>query len=223
MTQGTLIIFAREPLPGAVKTRLIPLLGARGSAWLYRMLLEQALGVAGSVPKVRRELWCAGTLDSASICASLARRFGVHLRAQPDGDLGSRMAHAFAQVLDSAADSTRPHGPVVLIGSDCPGYHRGYIEQAFRALSITDGLYDAVLGPAIDGGYVLIGLRRPAPLLFADMPWGTETVLARTRAVLGGLALRWLELPALADIDRPEDLEAHPELAQRLAGRLNAE
>ncbi|MFZ0790141.1 MAG: TIGR04282 family arsenosugar biosynthesis glycosyltransferase [Chromatiaceae bacterium] len=213
---GTLIIFAREPVPGEVKTRLIPALGAPGAARLYRILLERALSAAAAVPLVRLELWCAGTGASQGICADLARRFGMRLRLQPQGDLGARMALAFTKALSPGPDSASVPGPAVLIGSDCPGYHGAYIARAFEALSAGDGGCDVVLGPATDGGYVLIGLRRPAPSLFTDMPWGTDRVLKRTRATLSELRLRWLELPPLADIDRPEDLAAYPDLAEGL-------
>ena len=215
---GTLIIFAREPVPGEVKTRLIPALGAQGAARLYRILLERALSAAASVPLVRLELWCTGAGASEGICADLARRFGMSLRLQPQGDLGARMALAFTQALSPGPDAASVPDPAVLIGSDCPGYHGAYIARAFKALSPGDGGCDAVLGPATDGGYVLIGLRRPVAPLFADMPWGTNTVLKRTRATLSELRLRWLELPPLADIDRPEDLAAYPDLAEGLRG-----
>jgi len=213
---GTLIIFAREPAPGEVKTRLIPALGAQGAARLYRILLERALSAAASVPLVRLELWCTGPGASEGICADLARRFGMRLRVQPQGDLGARMALALTEALTPGPDAGSVPGPAVLIGSDCPGYDGAYIARAFETLSPGDGGCDAVLGPATDGGYVLIGLRRTVPPLFTHMPWGTDRVLTRTRATLSELRLRWLELPPLADIDRPEDLAAYPDLAEGL-------
>jgi len=213
---GTLIIFARGPVPGEVKTRLIPALGTQGAARLYRILLERALSAAASVPLVRLELWCTGAGASEGICADLARRFGMSLRFQSQGDLGVRMVLAFGEALSPGPDAASVPGPAVLIGSDCPGYHGAYIARAFEALSPGGGGCDAVLGPATDGGYVLIGLRRPAPSLFTDMPWGTDAVLKRTRATLSELRLSWLELPPLADIDRPGDLAAYPDLAEGL-------
>jgi glycosyltransferase A (GT-A) superfamily protein (DUF2064 family) len=133
------------------------------------------------------------------------------------------MAWAFANAMGSGPDAATSRGPAVLIGSDCPGYDGEYIARAFLALSVTGGDYDTVIGPATDGGYVLIGLRRPAQALFADMPWGTDAVLERTRMVLRGLGWRWLELPALADIDRPEDLAAYPDLLEQLRRLTNPE
>jgi rSAM/selenodomain-associated transferase 1 len=198
---GTLLVFAREPIPGLVKTRLIPALGASGAAHLYLALLDRALNAAAGVPGVAVELWCAGAQPGGGVCAELARCRGLELRHQGAGDLGERMAQALGEVL---ASSDR----AVLIGSDCPGYHAAYLSAAFAALVG----HDVVLGPAADGGYVLIGMRRPAPGLFADIPWGTDTVLEASRAALTRLGLTWVELPGLQDIDRPEDLAAWPEL-----------
>jgi glycosyltransferase A (GT-A) superfamily protein (DUF2064 family) len=110
-----------------------------------------------------------------------------------------------ATALDSALERA---DRAVLIGTDCPGYHGAYLSAALDAL--TD--HDAVLGPAADGGYVLIGLRRPAAALFAGMPWGTDAVLAGTRSALASLGWSWVELPTLSDLDRPEDLAQVPDL-----------
>lgn len=196
---GTLMVFAREPIPGRVKTRLIPALGAEGAASLYRDLLKLALSAAAAVPDVRRELWCDGAPPRGGVCAGLALEAGMVLRRQGDGDLGARMSLALTEALK------RTHG-AVLIGSDCPGYHADYLSAALAAL--TD--HDAVLGPAADGGYVLIGLRRPAPSLFTGIPWGTDAVLEQTRAALTCLGWTWAELPTLSDLDRPEDLAQLP-------------
>lgn len=198
---GTLIVFAREPAPGQVKTRLIPALGPEGAARLYRTLLGVAFEAAAGVPGVRRELWCAGAPPDGGVCSELAGRFRMTLRRQPAGDLGERMGGALAEALTRSERA-------VLIGSDCPEYSPAYLASAFAAL---DG-EEVVLGPAADGGYVLIGLRRMAPELFAGIPWGTDSVLARTRAALRGLGRTWAELPTLRDLDRPEDLKDFPHL-----------
>jgi uncharacterized protein len=197
----TLLVFAREPVPGLVKTRLIPALGASGAARLYSALLERAVNAATGVPGVAVELWCAGAPPSGGVCAELARRHGLVLRHQGVGNLGKRMVQALGETLLRC-------DRVVLIGSDCPGYHPAYLAAAFVAL----GGHDAVVGPAADGGYVLIGLRRPAPDLFADIAWGTDTVLAATRTALTRLGWTWAELPIRQDIDRPEDLAACPNI-----------
>lgn len=202
----TLMVFARVPRPGAVKTRLIPALGADGAARVYRLLLRRTLIAAARVPEVERELWCTADPDVAP-CATLARRLGMRFRRQGEGDLGARMAAAFDRALGPEGA-----GPAVLIGSDCPGYEPGYLAQALALLGDRNRRLDAVIGPALDGGYVLIGLRRPAASLFESIPWGTGEVLGRTREALAAAGLRWAELPTLADIDRPEDLAGHPDL-----------
>lgn len=106
-------------------------------------------------------------------------------------------------------DALRRAPAAVLIGSDCPGYSAAYLCSAFTALAT----HDAVLGPAHDGGYVLIGLRRIDPSLFAAIPWGTGDVLAHTRTRLAALGWHWHELATQHDIDRPEDLLHYPDLA----------
>lgn len=199
--RGTLVVFAREPLPGRVKSRLIPALGAEGAVRLYRYLLDLALEVAIGVSGVGLELWCEGAVGEGSHCAELAHRHGLSLHRQPEGDLGRRMETALAQALR--------HGPcAVLIGSDCPQYTLAYLASAFAALDDAE----VVLGPAADGGYVLIGLRRGAPELFRGIPWGTDRVLEATRAALRRLGWTWTELPTLRDLDRPEDLRSFPRL-----------
>lgn len=198
---GTLIVFAREPIPGAVKTRLIPALGPDGAARLYERLLGIALRAASATPCARRQLWCAGGPAEGGQCARLAAEHGLAWYPQPEGDLGTRMETALTQALGETDRA-------VLIGSDCPDYDPAYLSAAFAALDSRD----AVLGPAADGGYVLIGLRRPAPELFASVPWSTSDVLAATRAALRRNGLSWLELPTLRDLDRPEDLVHFPNL-----------
>ena len=200
----TLVVFAREPVVGRVKTRLIPALGADGAADLYRRLLAIALDAAARVSGADPEIWCAGAPPDGGECARLARQYRMSWYHQPPGNLGARMAAALERALAGG-------GRAVLIGSDCPGYAPGYLAAAFAMLDEQD----AVLGPATDGGYVLIGLGRPAPELFARISWGSDSVLAETRARLAGLGLRWNELPALCDLDRPEDLAGHVQLTDR--------
>jgi uncharacterized protein len=199
---GTLIVFAREPVPGQVKTRLIPALGAQGAARLYRHLLGIALRAGAATPCARRQLWCTGMPAAGGECAWLAATHGFTWHPQPAGDLGARMATALAEAL-AATDRA------VLIGSDCPDYGPDYLNAAFAALDD----HDAVLGPAADGGYVLIGLRRPAPEIFAGIHWSSPSVLEATRTALQRTGLTWAELPTRCDLDWPEDLA---ELAHRL-------
>lgn len=195
--RSRLLLFAKAPVPGTVKTRLIPALGEAGATRLHARLVEHALALAvaagsGLAPV---ELWCAPATDHPFFAASAATH-PVRLCSQRGADLGERMHHALATALEEAESA-------VLMGSDCPAIDGGYLAQAFVALE--DGA-DLVLGPAADGGYVLVGLRRPQPALFRHIPWGGAEVLARTRERAHSLGLTVRELPELWDVDRPEDL-----------------
>ncbi len=201
-----LLVFGRVPGPGRVKTRLIPVLEAEGAAALYQRLLYDTLTTAAGMADVRVEFWCDATDEEWPRGRELADHFGVSAHRQHGTDLGARMYHALA------AEPTTPCRPAVLIGSDCPGYDRTFLNRAFRVLADKD----AVLGPALDGGYVLIGVKRVDTRLFADIPWSTGAVLGLTRARLRELGWSWRELAPLRDIDCPEDLVDFPNLLQRL-------
>lgn len=196
-----LLVFARNPVPGRVKTRLIPVLGRAAATALYREMLRSTLATAARVADASTEIWL-DSADRSPAILSMAREFDMSLRTQSGTDLGRRMATAFAD--------TAHHGDhVVLIGSDCPGFSAAYLESAFAALAD----HDVVIGPAADGGYVLIGMSAPRARLFDDIPWSTDQVLHATRRRLRGLGLFWQELETLHDLDRPEDLTRFPALA----------
>jgi rSAM/selenodomain-associated transferase 1 len=189
-------VFARVPEAGRVKTRLIPALGAAGAAAVYRGLLRHTLDAAARAPADRLQLWLDRAADDPGINLPAA----AELRVQCSGDLGTRMADALARGLDEAAR-------VVLVGSDCPEITPACIAAAFAALDVDD----AVIGPAADGGYVLVGLRRMDAHLFTEVPWSTPDVLATTRRRLRELGWRWHELAQLRDIDEITDLAAFPD------------
>jgi len=148
------------------------------------------------VPRCERELWVAG--DPAHPALRQARApGGARPRRQVGADLGERMHHALGTALARAPRA-------VLVGSDCPALDAAYIEEAFTALATAD----LVLGPALDGGYVLIGARRLDRRLFDGVPWGTGEVLAQTLARAAALHWEVALLAPLRDIDRPEDLAA---------------
>jgi len=198
---GRVVVFARAPLPGRAKTRLIPALGAHGAARVHRQLVMRTLATVSSAAATREG---AGvTLRVAPqvghpLFERLRRAHGLRLRAQRGADLGQRMHHALAAELCACPAA-------VLVGSDCPGLRTDDISTALGALSDPAAGVDAVLGPALDGGYWLIGLRRPAMGLFQGVEWGSGHVAAQTRQRLRRLGWRWLELPARADLDRPAD------------------
>ncbi len=192
-----ILVFAKAPVPGAVKTRLIPALGAEGAAALHQELLEHTLARLVPAQIAPLELWCAPDAGHP-LFTELAQRFGVSLCVQCGADLGARLLHAAADALTRAQ-------AVVLIGCDCPALGPDYLSGALAALREEPAL-DALLGPAADGGYVLLALREAAPLLFTDMPWGGDGVADETRARLRRLGWRWRESGRLADLDRLEDL-----------------
>ena len=193
--RARLLVYAKAPRPGLVKTRLIPALGAVGAATLQARLIRHTVAMATATRLCPVELWCAPGPEEPFFAACQRAR-PLTLRCQPAGDLGARMLAGANQALE-AADYT------LIIGTDCPALTQDYLAAALRAL---DEGAEAVVGPAEDGGYVLLGLRRTAPALFADMPWGSDRVYAETYARLERLGWRWRRLPVLWDVDRPEDL-----------------
>jgi hypothetical protein len=187
-------ILARAPIPGQAKTRLIPALGAEGAAHLQRWLLQRTVAMALAADVGPVTLWCAGDPRHADF--ALCRAFGsVGLRLQPEGDLGRRMSEALRQ-------SPTPAGTLV-IGTDCPALGAAQLRDAARRLAD----HDAVVVPAEDGGYVLIGTRSPPPAVFDEVEWGTDQVMAQTRRRLAALGCRWAEPATLWDVDRPADLD----------------
>ena len=190
----TVVVLAKAPEPGLAKTRLIPALGAAGAAALQARLTRHALRTALAAAVGPVELCCTPAAGHPFFRAC-ARDFAITLSQQIGADLGARMAHACARLL--------LRGPVILIGSDCPALVPADLREAAQALGAD---CDAVIAPAEDGGYVLIGIGRPQPDLFHGIAWGTASVLAEQRARLAARGLRWRELRTLWDVDRPADL-----------------
>jgi rSAM/selenodomain-associated transferase 1 len=194
IASDTLILFARTPQAGAVKTRLIPLLGEEGAAALHVHLIEHTLATARAAGIGRTELHCTPDCEHPYI-RECAIRYGVSLASQAGGDLGARMACALNQALERSRHA-------ILIGSDCAVLTAQHLQEARQVLH--EGA-DAVIVPAEDGGYALIGLNRCDPRLFAGIAWGGAEVLNQTRNRLSELGWRWWELETLWDVDRPED------------------
>lgn len=187
------IVFARAPLAGRVKTRLAARLGEARAVSLHRRLAACALATAVASRCGTVELHATA---KHSWLRRICRENGIALRLQKGGDLGERMANAMRAAL-------RREPYVLLIGSDCPELAPGELARARRWLA---GGTDAVLAPALDGGYALIALRRAADFLFAGMPWGSEQVYAETALRLKKASWRLRALRPVADVDRPEDL-----------------
>lgn len=198
MVKGTIIIFVKAPVPGQVKTRLIPALGEKGASELYRAMAMDTLQVARQVSGVdvkvayqahevfRDVSWLSGKVDWF---------------AQEGQDLGERLIHATQRTLANRS------GPVIVIGSDLPALSPVLLETAFEHLKNKH----VVLGPSSDGGYYLIGLTHPLPVLFKGISWSSPKVLRQTQRILSQEGIAAAILPAERDIDTPEDL-AHLEI-----------
>jgi glycosyltransferase A (GT-A) superfamily protein (DUF2064 family) len=171
------LVFSRAPVPGRVKTRLVPRLGEWRAARLHARLTAHALRTA-----------------AAAGCGPVE----LHDTAKQRGaDLGERMHRALSRAL-------RRHRGAMVIGSDCPALRPADLRRTARWLA---GGCEVVLAPAEDGGYVLIGARRISPRLFSGIAWGGPEVYETTVRKLDSLGYRWRALRRLWDVDRPEDLE----------------
>jgi rSAM/selenodomain-associated transferase 1 len=212
---SAVVIFAKPPEPGSVKTRLIGELTPEQAAQLHRACLEDTVTLVDSLPGCVRWLLVAGNAEKGH---ELFQELGLNERwnagVQQGRDLGSRMEHAIGELLRRGADR------VVIVGTDTPWMGRGRVLAALRLLDSAD----VVLGPAVDGGYYLAGARRVIPQMFRGIPWGTSQVCDATLCALEKSHKRFRLLPRDFDLDRPEDLqkaseqlEAHPSAAPALA------
>jgi uncharacterized protein len=208
VARDVLLVFLKDPRPGAAKTRLASALGPEAAALLYRALAEEE--VARTAPRggEYERLFCFAPDDAR---AAIAAWFpGETLMAQEGADLGGRMAAAFGTAFDRGARR------VAIIGTDVPWVGRETVGAAFAALDSAD----VVLGPAHDGGYYLLALKRACPALFGAIAWSTPTVLAATEARARELGLAVARLGVLRDIDTLEDVRAERErLFALLEGR----
>ncbi len=191
--------FAKAPRLGEVKTRMQPYLTKEQSFDLHLYLVEQCFNQLALAKLAPQTLWLTSDAESSFPGLSIEEQ---RLFVQQGRDLGERMSNAVATLLgfDQCAG-------VVLVGSDCPFMNKAYLSEAMAAMCLD---VDVVVGPASDGGYVLLGLRRNIPELFCDMDWGTDRVLQQTLDKCQQLNLAVYQLPALPDIDRPEDLALLP-------------
>lgn len=180
------VVFARAPVAGRVKTRLVPRLDAWGCARLHLRLMRQALRTA-----------VAAGCGPVELHLSARHALFADAELQSGRDLGQMMHRALKRAL-------RRHRGAILIGSDCPALGPAHLRRAARWLA---GGCDVVLGPTEDGGYALIGARRVSERVFEGIDWGTGGVYADTLERLGAAGYRWRALPTLWDVDRPEDLD----------------
>jgi hypothetical protein len=190
-----LLVFAKAPRAGEVKTRLVPRLGPEGAAALHARMIERTLVVAAEAAIGPIDLY--GTpADDAFLC-KVAAANAARVFDQGRGDLGSRMYRAFQRTLAGSRAA-------ILIGTDCPALSVRHLRDAADALLRGER---AVFVPVEDGGYALIGLRSVAAEFFEGIAWSTDQVMEQTRQRMRDLACAWLELETLWDVDRPEDYD----------------
>ena len=189
-----IIQFAKQPVTGRVKTRLMPELGAEKARQVHERLVVHVWRQLNASAVAPVELWVDGLATQAFFNA--LEPTPARLFVQEGDDLGARMHHALASALEYSEYS-------ILVGSDCPVIDASYLLEAVEALQQGN---DVVLGPADDGGYVLIGLSKVIPALFQSIDWGTDRVLAQTRSKLQKAGCSWHELAERWDVDRPGDV-----------------
>ncbi|WP_413175659.1 TIGR04282 family arsenosugar biosynthesis glycosyltransferase [Anabaena azotica] len=191
-----LIIFTRYPAAGKTKTRLIPALGDIGAANLQKQMTEHTILQVNKLQKtsaITVEVRFAG--GNGELMQNWLGLDFVY-KTQGEGDLGERMMRSLADAFDNSAED------VIIIGTDCPGLNSQILTTAFEQIQS----FDLVLGPALDGGYYLIGLRKLIPELFYQIQWGTAQVFSQTVEIAQKINLSSVYLTTLADVDRPEDL-----------------
>jgi len=203
---------ARCPRAGAVKTRLAATIGEAAALALYRAFLADQLAFLGSFSADHDREWCTDARPGPAL-AALAERAEVTVTAQGPGDLGARLAAVFARAETAGASAT------VVLGADSPTLPRRLVEESFACLAATAG---AVVVPADDGGYALIGLVRPAPLLFDAVPWSGPQVLACTRERARVAGLPFVELERWYDVDDRAGLERLVDDLRRPGSALRA-
>lgn len=194
---GVLIIFTRKPVAGETKTRLIPALGAEGAARLHRKLLMHTVDVACRSDFASCEIHVYPD-EQHDFLQLLSSQFDIGIHAQRGSDLGERMHNAVGGVLQQ-------YDFVVITGCDIPLLDLSVLNHAHDILLQQQA--DAVMGPAEDGGYYLIGMDNPEPFLFQDISWGTTRVLSQTTRALKACDMCWKETARLWDVDVPDDLE----------------
>lgn len=211
-------VFTKPLVPGEVKTRLIPSLGAEGAVAMQRAMLQRTLTVATQVAAAQVSLWVAGDPGHPTL-QHCPDAFGVSMRTQQDGDLGARMHSAMTRLLPEYAC-------VLLVGCDCPALSAAHMQEAAQKLE--DPGTDAVFTPVEDGGYALIGLspragwqQRALDAVFSGIDWSTDRVMAQTRTQLARAGLGWAEQPMLWDVDRPEDVTRAQALGLSTEGLRN--
>ncbi len=204
-------VFARAPVLGQVKSRLAVQIGDAAALAVYRAMLARVGTLLANSGLPEWDLWVTSNPDHKEFL-SLCNKKNIYL--QKGEDLGAKMHHTIQQSLArNDADA------LLIIGTDCPALTEAYLSSALLALESGS---DVVLGPAEDGGYVLVGARRPVPRLFEGISWGSDRVMSQTLERLKGSGISYRLLDTLWDVDRPGDLERlrhlEPPLDWEMAG-----
>ncbi len=192
MKKEVLLVFQKNEVLGRVKTRLAAGLGEKQALDIYRKLLDKTYFELNKVSVPIHTYYSEFIPEKPNHAAD-------QFQIQVGQDLGERMKNAFAANFDFGAEK------VVLIGTDCPTLQSQHLLQAFEVLNDSD----LVLGPATDGGYYLIGMKRRADFLFEGITWSTADVLSQTLSLASQWGLRTTLLPELSDIDTQEDWERY--------------
>jgi len=216
-----LLIFAKAPIEHQVKTRLIPAIGSQNAKQLYQLMVQQMVSLAVRSQICPVQLWCAPNSEH-EFFQQLKTQYDLQLFSQQGHNLGERMYHAANHALQTFRY-------VIIVGCDCLQLTSSRLKSAIT--SLIDGQHDVEISPALDGGYVLIGLRKVDPRLFQNITWGSDRVLEQTRNALKKLHWSWLETESLRDLDTPDDLsdvishqnqyQLNPELQQFIQKALN--
>ncbi|HEY9202068.1 MAG TPA: TIGR04282 family arsenosugar biosynthesis glycosyltransferase [Gammaproteobacteria bacterium] len=206
-SQQLLIVFAKAPVEAQCKTRLIPLLGESGATKFYKDLLQHCLLTVSQLDNTDIALYVTPHTQHPFL-QQLVSDYHTILQLQQGRDLGERMHHAMQQGLQD-------YQRVVLIGSDCPGITPGYLERAFATLQHSD----LVIGPAKDGGYVLIGGQRISAEIFANTRWSSEQVFEQCLRNIHHAGYSHQCLAPQQDIDTPEDFLHNQLQLQTLLGK----
>jgi rSAM/selenodomain-associated transferase 1 len=191
-SKNLIIIFYRNPVKGAVKTRLAAGIGDEAALTVYKQLSEMTMKAVRPVASEKIVYY-----DQYIIHDDIWTEDDFEKNIQAGSDLGERMAAAFRHGFKQGYDR------ILIIGTDCPDLTTGMLEDAFNLLDTRD----AVIGPAVDGGYYLLGLKRFIPEVFQDMVWGSDQVFQQTMIRLKQLGQSVCLLEPLRVIDRPEDLD----------------
>lgn len=194
---SVLLVFSKAPVPGQVKTRLQPALSAEQATEAHCQLVHMTLQRAVQEPLCPVVLCCTPDIQHAFF-QSCAQRYSVKLSLQQGESLGERMHYALSEALAQ-------YRRAVLIGCDCPSLTVEDLQQAFYALD----RHDLVIAPALDGGYVLIGLNQAQPQLFSEIPWSTPQVYSTSLLRAAQLGLSYQELTTQWDVDRIEDWQRY--------------